>query len=176
MQISSGSWVSLSYRLFDSTGEPIEDGQRELTYLHGGFGEVFAEIETAIEGLRAGDRISVKLEPHQSFGDYDAELIRLIQRDRLPEQLEPGMTFGVAAIGDDDDDDPDRLYVVTDITDSVVVVDGNHPLAGMALRFDLEVSSVRAASADEIARAARLRDEANRADQAGLRRDPRTLQ
>lgn len=159
MRVSNGCWVSVRYRLFDAVGEPVEDGERELTYLHGGYGEVFDAIEAALEGKQAGEKISVNLQPHESFGDYDADLVSLVDRDQLPEQIEPGMTFSADAIGHGDfSDDPDRVYVVTDISDQVVVIDGNHPLAGMALRYDLEVLSVRAASAEEIAQSELERD------------------
>jgi FKBP-type peptidyl-prolyl cis-trans isomerase SlyD len=73
-------WVTVHYRLFDSQGEAVEDGEREITYLHGGYGEIFEPIEHALEGQAAGFQTSVYLEPEQTFGDYDPDLIRLAQR------------------------------------------------------------------------------------------------
>jgi FKBP-type peptidyl-prolyl cis-trans isomerase SlyD len=152
MLIDNDVWVTLKYRLFDSLGEALEDGARELVYLHGGYGAVFERVEAALSGQGEGYSTSLYLQPKDSFGDYDAELVRLASRDAFPAELEQGMTFeGVPG------EEPDGLlYIVTDFTDDSVVLDANHPLAGMALRFDLEVVAVREASVDEVA-AERLR-------------------
>jgi FKBP-type peptidyl-prolyl cis-trans isomerase SlyD len=147
MRVEPGMWVTLRYRLFDSGGEPIEEGDRELTYLHGGFGAVFEAIERALAGRAAGERTSLYLEPCDTFGDYDADLLTTAPRRAFPADLQAGMTFeGVPGAGPDG-----ALYTVTDFTDDTVVLDGNHPLAGMALRFDIEIDDVRPATADEVA-------------------------
>lgn len=152
MLIENDHWVTVRYRLFDSEGQPIEDGERELTYLQGGYGSVFPRIEETLAGHEAGYTTSLYLQPEDSFGDYDAELVRLAPREEFPEELEIGMTFEGSQDEEPDDDDPERLWVVTDFTGEVVVLDGNHPLAGMALRFDMEVVGVRAATPEEIER------------------------
>jgi len=141
-------WVTLRYRLFDARGEPVEPGERELTYLHGGYGAVFARIEAALEGKGAGEEVAVYLEPQESFGDYDPELVRLAPRDLFPDELEVGMSFD-AVPGEQADD---LIHIVTDFSDDTVVLDANHPLAGMGLRFELRVLDVREASAEEIER------------------------
>jgi FKBP-type peptidyl-prolyl cis-trans isomerase SlyD len=147
MQIEKNVWVTVRYRLYDSQGEAIEEGEREVTYLQGGYGSVFEKIETALLGKSLGYRTSLYLEPDDTFGDYNAELLKMAARDVFPDALEPGMTFesvpGEPADGE--------LYTVTDITDEVVILDGNHPLAGMSLRFDLEVDDLREATNDEVA-------------------------
>jgi len=147
MRVESGMWVTLRYRLFDSVGEPIEEDDRELTYLHGGYGAVFQAIEQALDGQAAGERTSLYLEPSDTFGDYDANLLTTAPRRAFPADLQAGMTFeGMPG------ETPDgALYTVTDFTDDTVVLDANHPLAGMALRFDIEIDDVRPATADEIA-------------------------
>jgi len=151
MLIEDDVWVTVRYRLFDSQGDALEPSERELTYLQGGYGAVFPRIEEALAGHGAGYTTSVYLEPEDSFGDYDAERVVLVPRADLPDELEVGMTFdGVP--GDESDPDEEDLYVVTDITDEAVVLDGNHPLAGMSLRFDLRVTDVRAASDEEVER------------------------
>ena len=98
-----------------------------------------------------------KLEPNEAFGDYDPELLKIEPRTRFPEPLEVGMQFeGVpdaeegVSIDDVDADDEPLIYTVTDVADNQVVLDGNHPLAGMALRFWVQVEDVRAATDDEI--------------------------
>ena len=147
IRIDKDTWVTVRYRLFDSGGEPLEDGEREWTYLHGGYGAVFPKVERVLEGRETGDRATLYLEPEDAFGDYDAQRLRVAPRDRFPATLESGMTFeGVPGEPDDG-----QLYTVTDFTDEAVVLDGNHPLAGMALRFELEVDDVRAATDEEIA-------------------------
>ena len=147
MRIEADAWVTVRYRLFDSTGEELESAERELTYLQGGYGAVFEGIEAALDGHEAGYATSVYLQPEDTFGDYDPELIRLVERDRLPADLEEGMTFD-AVPGEAPDG---LLYTVTNVSDEAVVLDGNHPLAGMALRFDLRVTEVRQATEEEIA-------------------------
>jgi FKBP-type peptidyl-prolyl cis-trans isomerase SlyD len=161
MLIEPDTWVTVRYQLFDSTGEALESGERELTYLHGNYGAVFESIEDALDGHEAGYTVSLYLQPEDSFGDYDAELIRLAPRDLFPSDLEAGMTFD-AVPGEAPDG---MLYIVTDVSDEAVVLDGNHPLAGMAVRFDLRVTETRAATpeevADERARATGVDDEAD---------------
>lgn len=149
MLVEDDVWVTVKYRLYDAQGDEVEPGERELTYLQGGYGAVFEDIERALAGHGVGFSTSVRLEPEDSFGDYDAQLVRLVPRARLPSQLEVGMTF--EGVPGDDEDEAEGLYIVTDFTDDVAVLDGNHPLAGMTLRFDLEVVDVRAATEEEIA-------------------------
>jgi FKBP-type peptidyl-prolyl cis-trans isomerase SlyD len=147
MLIENDTWVTVRYRLFDSQGEALEEGDREWTYLHGGYGAVFPKIEAALAGRGVGYTASMYLEPDDTFGDYDASLLRIAPRDRFPAGLETGMTFE-SVPGEPPDGE---LYTVTDFTDDAVVLDGNHPLAGMGLRFDLEVDDVRGATDEEIA-------------------------
>jgi FKBP-type peptidyl-prolyl cis-trans isomerase SlyD len=146
MQIEDDTWVTVRYRLYDSQGEALEEGDREWTYLQGGYGAVFPKVEAALAGREAGYATVLYLEPEDTFGDYDAERLRVVSREHFPEALEPGMTFeGVPGEAPDGE-----LYTVTDLTEDTVVLDGNHPLAGMALRFELEVDDVRVATAEEI--------------------------
>ena len=88
----------------------------------------------------------LQLEPEQAFGEYDAELLRVEPAERYGEGLEVGMEI----------EEDDQLYTVTDVAGGKVVLDGNHPLAGMALRFFCEVLSVRTAKGEEISRGVSL--------------------
>jgi len=146
MHIEHNVWVTVRYRLYDSQGEALEEGERQWTYLHGGYGAVFPKIEQALAGRAVGDTASLYLEPEDTFGDYDASLLKVVPRVGFPSALESGMTFE-AVPGEAPDGE---LYTVTDFTDEAVVLDANHPLAGMALRFDLEIEDVREATDDEV--------------------------
>jgi len=161
MVIENGCWVTLRYRLFDLQGEAVEDRPRELRYLHGGYGFVFAGVEAALVGRSAGSSLSIVLEPEDHFGDYDADLIELVPVAQLPEQIEMGMSLdALPGGGHSDNPDPDdeplenpddeRVWTITDIAEGVAVLDANHPLAGLALRFEIEVIEVELASEDEI--------------------------
>jgi FKBP-type peptidyl-prolyl cis-trans isomerase SlyD len=86
------------------------------------------------------------MEPEYTFGEYDSELVRMEPRDVFPENVEVGMQFEGGEEGSDDV----SVYTVTDIADDKVIVDGNHPLAGMTLRFDCTVTAVRPATAEEL--------------------------
>lgn len=146
LTIDNDTWVTVRYRLYDAQGEPLEPDERELTYLQGGYGAVLPRIEAALSGQGVGYETTVHLEPDDAFGEYDADLLRVAPRHEFPEALELGMTFeGVPGQPDDE-----GIFTVTDFTDEAVVLDGNHPLAGIALRLDVTVRDVREATEDEI--------------------------
>jgi FKBP-type peptidyl-prolyl cis-trans isomerase SlyD len=147
MQIAKNTVVTLNYRVTDIEGDLIDDGSVPLTYLHGGYDGIFPLLEEALHGKDVGDALEIKLQPEDAFGDYDAELVAVEPRGLFPENIEVGMQFERAAEGDDDGD----LFTITDIADDKVVVDGNHPLAGMALIFSCTVADVRQATGDELA-------------------------
>lgn len=147
MQVVKNMVVTLDYSVSDPDGNVVDPGRDPLIYLHGGYDDVFPMIEEALQGKKIGESVTVKMQPEDAFGEYDAELVQIEPRDRFPEHLEVGMQFEGAAEGDDDDF---IIYRVTDIADDKVVLDGNHPLAGDALIFTCTVTAVRPASEDEI--------------------------
>jgi FKBP-type peptidyl-prolyl cis-trans isomerase SlyD len=147
MRISNGKVVTLDYELKNSEGEALEDEGAQVEYLHGGFGGIFPKVEEALEGQEVGHEANLTLEPHDAFGEYDAELVRVEPRERFPKELEVGMQFeGVPGEREEDA----VIYTVTDITPDKVVVDGNHPLAGERLWFKCAVTEVRAATEEEL--------------------------
>ena len=154
--VGPGTVVSLEMQMHDAQGELIHSSDVPLSYLHGGYGGVFEGLERVLEGKAVGETVRVQLEPEEAFGDYDASLLRVEPRSRYGDGLEPGME-----IEDAFDEDEPRMYVVTDLADDKVVLDGNHPLAGIALRFTCKVLSVRAASKAEIERGSVDEDEAD---------------
>jgi FKBP-type peptidyl-prolyl cis-trans isomerase SlyD len=146
MQIGKDSVVTLNYSVTDVDGNLVDEGQEPLVYLHGGYGGIFDKIEETLQGKTAGEHFEVKLEPDDAFGEYDAELVMIEPRNLFPDNIEVGMQFERAT----EEGDDDELFTITDIADDKVVVDGNHPLAGMALMFSCTVAEVRAASAEEV--------------------------
>jgi FKBP-type peptidyl-prolyl cis-trans isomerase SlyD len=146
MQVSRNAVVSLDAELSDIWGNSIQRSEEPVQYLHGGYGDIFQAVEAQLEGKSVSDRVEVRLEPGDAYGDYDESLLRVEPRNRFPEALEAGMRFeGEAGRGNED-----RFFTVTDIADGKVVLDANHPLAGMALQFCCTVVGVRAASETEI--------------------------
>lgn len=144
--IARNTVVTIVYRLSNRDGEILEQSDEPHSYLHGGYGNVFPAVEQALEGKHVGDLVEIMMEPEEAFGEYDESLLRVEDRDLFPEDIEVGMQFE----GQGESSGEVHIYTVTDITDDKVVVDGNHPLAGQALKFTCEVTDVRAADAHEI--------------------------
>lgn len=150
MKIARNTVVTLNYTLSDAQGNLIEESREPMVYLHGGYQNTLPKIEEALEGQQAGYQTTIQVEPEDAFGEYDAELVKMEDRNRLPTPLEVGMQFeGSPEEGDEQQES--LIFTVTEIADDKVVLDGNHPLAGISLRFGLNVVSVRAASDEEIA-------------------------
>ena len=148
-QVLKNTVVTLDYSVTDPDGVLVDAGKEPLVYLHGGYDDIFPLIEEAVQGKNIGESVIVKMQPDDAFGEYDAELVQVEARKGFPKELQVGMQFeGVPEGGEDDDI---LIYRVTEIADEKVVLDGNHPLAGMALVFTCTVTAVRPASAEEIA-------------------------
>jgi FKBP-type peptidyl-prolyl cis-trans isomerase SlyD len=149
MKIVKNSVVTARYTLSDAQDNLIEEGQEPMVYLHGGYDNIFPKIEEALEGKEVGFSTTIQLEPDDAFGEYDAELVKVEERNRFPSPLEVGMQF--EGMPEESEDSEAHIFTVTDIAEDKVVLDGNHPLAGVALRFALTVEQVREASDEEIA-------------------------
>ena len=150
MKIAKNTVVTLHYKLSDAQGNLIEESQEPMVYLHGGYANTLPKIEETLDGKETGFKTDLQVEPEDAFGDYDSSLVKIEDRKRLPTPLEVGMQF--EGTPDEGDEEQEALiFTVTDIADDKVVLDGNHPLAGIALRFHLNVADVRAATDEEIA-------------------------
>ncbi|MBV2193277.1 MAG: peptidylprolyl isomerase [Azonexus sp.] len=141
MQIAKNTVVTLDYQVHDSDGNLVDDGAEQLVYLHGGYDDIFRDIEEGLEGKGIGDKLQVKLQPEEAFGEYDADMVNIEPRDMFPEEVQVGMQL---------EREDGSMVIVTDIEGDTVVVDGNHPLAGKALVFACSVVAVRPATNDEI--------------------------
>lgn len=151
MKIGKNTVVTVHYKLSDAQNNLLEDGQEPIVYLHGGYDDTLPALEKALDGHEPGYKTLIQVEPEEAFGEYDPLLVRVENRDRFPAPLEVGMQFEGVPEETDPTEEP-AIYVVTDIADDKVVLDGNHPLAGMALRFELTVTDVREATQKEIER------------------------
>lgn len=147
MQIAQDTVVALDVHLSDVHGNLIQQSSEAVQYLHGGYDGIFPLVEEALQGRAPGDKIDVRLEPEDAFGEYDAELVRLAERAQFPPELEVGMQFEQEG----DAGGELLIFTVTELADDKVVLDGNHPLAGIALQFSCTVVDVRPASEAEIA-------------------------
>ena len=149
MLIAANKAVSIDYTLTNDAGEVIDSsaGGAPLVYLHGA-GNIIAGLEKALVGKQVGDELDVSVEPEEAYGEYSAELVAVLDRAMFEgvDELEVGMQFHASA--------PDggmQVVTIRDIEGNDVTVDGNHPLAGQRLSFDVKVVQVREASPEEIA-------------------------
>ena len=145
MKITDGALVSLDVKMYDAQGELLEQSDAPLQYLHG-HEDIFPRIEEALTGKEIGAHLMLQLEPEDAFGDYDADLVMLAPVDDLGGDVTVGLR--VEATGPQGEDQ--CVFTITDIADGMAVLDGNHPLAGMALRFDIRVVGVRQATEQEL--------------------------
>ena len=153
MDITQQCVVALTWTLTDTLGEELDVLDSPVEFLVGG-DDLLHKIEEALQGHGKGDKLDLHLEPEQAFGDYDDQKLFLEPRERFPAELEEGMTFDGSALpaGLDPAPPAELFYTVTDIYPDHVVLDGNHPLAGIALRLHLKVEAVREATEEEIGR------------------------
>ena len=139
--------VTLSVRMADMTGKVLEEsGDEGITYLHG-HGDIFPKLEAALEGRFPGEGFFIKLEPEDAFGEYDPDALVMVPVERLgnPETVVRGLAFeGVPG-----EVNAGRRWFVTEVADGMAVLETNHPLAGIALQFEVKVLSVVEPTDDE---------------------------
>lgn len=149
MFIQAPCVVALTWQLRDGQDRPIDELTQPVEFFFGG-DDLLPKVEEALAGHAEGAEFDLHLEPEHAFGDYQPELVCFEARSLFPEQLETGMAFeGLPAGAVTPGMPADAIYLVTEIYPSHVVLDGNHPLAGMALRIRIKVVSVREASDEE---------------------------
>ncbi|MBT2324455.1 FKBP-type peptidyl-prolyl cis-trans isomerase [Variovorax paradoxus] len=153
MEISEQCVVGLTWTLKDTLGEVLDVLDEPVEFLVGG-DDLFDAIEAALLGHEPGAQVRLQLEPEQAFGDFNDQLLFLEPRALFPEGTEEGMTFDGAALpeGVNSDIPKNAIYTVSEVYPEHLVLDGNHPLAGIAIRLDITVKSVREATEEEIGR------------------------
>ena len=151
MEITEQCVVALTWTLKDTLGEELDVLDDPVEFLVGG-NDLLHRIEEALQGHGPGATLALHLEPEDAFGDFDDQLLFLEPRSLFPAEIEEGMTFDGSALPQGVNPSAPRsgLYTVTEIYPEHVVLDANHPLAGIALRLQLTVQSVREATEDEI--------------------------
>jgi len=143
MIITAPCVVSLTWRLEDAQGQLIDELETPLEFFVGG-DDLLAKVEEAILEQEIGFEADLHLEPEHAFGEYKADLVFFEERNVFPEEVQPGMQFDGPPEGAKTDGLPtDAIYTVTEVYPTHVVLDGNHPLAGMALRMHIQVRGVR---------------------------------
>ena len=148
MQVAKDAVVTIHYTLKNDAGETVDSsaGSDPLAYLQGN-GNLIPGLENALEGKQAGDKVSVKVAPGEGYGEYDKSLVQQVPRRSFKgiANIQVGMQFQVQS------NQGPRAVTVTNVIGDMVTVDGNHPLAGQNLNFDVEITEVRAATEEELA-------------------------
>jgi FKBP-type peptidyl-prolyl cis-trans isomerase SlyD len=147
MQISQHKVVTIDYTLTDKDGVVIDtsEGDEPLAFIQG-TGGIISGLETALEGHNPGDNLKVTIAPEDAYGERDEDLVQVVKTEIFnnPEQLEVGAQFEARS------GDTHRVFTIMEITGNDVKIDGNHPLAGVTLNFDVTVKDVRDATTDEL--------------------------
>ncbi|VEG13980.1 FKBP-type peptidyl-prolyl cis-trans isomerase [Moraxella cuniculi] len=146
--IANDTIVKFNYTLTNAQGEVLDQSRGEpLAYLHGHH-NIIPGLEKQMAGKKVGDKFTATVAPKDAYGEYLAEAVQEVPRANFQgvDKIEAGMQFQSQT-----DDGQVMLVTVKEANDEVVIVDGNHPLAGVELTFEVEIVEVREATADEIA-------------------------
>lgn len=147
MQIANNKVVSIHYKLTNDAGDILDssEGQEPLAYLHG-LGNIIPGLENALSGRALGDKFSVTVAPADGYGERDNEMVQSVPKSAFQgvDQILPGMQFQAQS--------PEGMQLVTviDVDGDEVILDANHPMAGITLTFDVEVTEIRDATAEEL--------------------------
>ncbi len=147
MQIESNKVVSIHYKLTNDDGDILDssEGQEPLTYLHG-LGNIIPGLENALNDRIVGDKFTVTIAPAEGYGERDNEMVQSVPKNSFQgvDEILPGMQFQAQS--------PDGMQLVTviDVDGDEVILDGNHPMAGITLTFDVEVTEIRDATTEEL--------------------------
>jgi len=153
MEITQQCVVALTWTLKDTLGEELDVLDEPVEFLIGGK-DLLPVIEAALQGYSAGSSLQLHIEPEQAFGDFNDQLLFLEPRHLFPNDLQEGLTMEGSALpeGCHPGAPRDALYTITDIYPDHVVLDANHPLAGIAIRISIQIEAVREATEEEIGR------------------------
>lgn len=145
MKIEKNTAVTMRYKVVELNGKVVEESREPTAYLHGGYGNTLPKLEEALEGQLAGYQTTLELQAEDAFGLRDETLVQTIPKSQFP----PGVKVGGQLQGRREDGQA-QTFTVMKIKGDTVLLDGNHPLAGKALRFSIKVTEVRAATKEEM--------------------------
>ena len=147
MQIAQNAVVSFHYTLTNNEGEVLDssEGREPLAYIHGA-GNIVPGLEKELDGKTSGDELKVAVSPEEGYGEVQEALVQEVPREAFQgvEDIEAGMQFQAQTQGGP------LMVTDTKVEGDTVTVDGNHPLAGETLNFDVQITNVREASAEEL--------------------------
>ena len=147
MPVAQDSVVTIHYTLKDDAGTVLDSSspQEPLAYLHG-HGNLIPGLEKELDGKNAGDALTVTVAPADGYGEYDERLVQSVPRRSLRglKDIKPGMHLHAQT------EDGPRTVTVTKVLGDMVTLDGNHPLAGKSLHFDVRIEDVRPATEEEL--------------------------
>lgn len=145
--VGSGKVVSFTYTIVDEVGDVIEQSDLPISYVHGGKHDLFEKVEEQLEGSVVGDIVEVSLTPEEGFGRRDPNLTYTDNLDNVPAEFRR-VGAEVEMVNDAGDS---KTFVVTHIEDGKLTVDGNHPMAGKVITFNISVTAIRDATDEEMA-------------------------
>jgi FKBP-type peptidyl-prolyl cis-trans isomerase SlyD len=147
MQITANKVVSINYKLTNAEGELLDASHPDapLSYLHGA-NNIIGGLESALEGKVAGDKLDVAVAPADGYGERHDDMVQEVPREACQDatDIQPGMQFQAEGPSGA------QIVTVTEVTETHIKVDGNHPLAGQTLHFAVEVTEVREPSSEEL--------------------------
>ena len=147
MQITKNSVVSFHYTLNDADGQVLDtsSGREAFAYIQG-HSMIVPGLEAQLEGKRKGDSLVAIVPAADGYGELDPTLVHKVPKDRFGgQELEPGMQFQAGEQGEM------GVFTVVGVEEDMVVLNGNHPLAGVTLHFNVEITGVREATEEELA-------------------------
>mgnify|MGYP000874227790 FL=1 len=149
MNIDDKRAVSIHYTLTNEQGEKLDssEGQDPLSYLHGA-SNIIPGLENALVGKTTGEKVSVTVQPEDAYGEINPEMIQIVPREAFEgiDDIQAGMQFQASG-----PDGQTQVVTIKAVGEEGVTVDGNHPLAGQVLNFDVSIEEVRDATEEEIA-------------------------
>lgn len=147
MQIEDNKIVVMNYTLTKDDGEVLDQSDDgSFAYLHGAQ-NIIPGLENALDGKKAGDKLQVKVAPADGYGERNAEMVQVVGKEMFESEteIEVGMQFNAEG-----PEGHPLMITVTAVDDNDITIDGNHPLAGVGLNFDVAIVEVKDASQEEI--------------------------
>ena len=146
--IEQNKVVSFVYTIVDTSGTLLEQSDIPISYIHGGKHDLFEKVEQALDRAAVSDTVEVTLTPEEGFGVHDPDLTYMDDIENVPEEFRR-LGAEVEMMNDQGDS---KKFTVTRIEDGKLTVDGNHPMAGKTIIFRINVTGIRDATPEELAK------------------------